>query len=83
MNDVIQLPTGDPWRRKRPVAQRNGRHFVSPGELITRDADVQKGHGTEKVAGGDGLVATVAGLVQYIDKLVMVQPLKTRCVFSS
>ena len=73
---VITLVHGG-WRRKRAVARAGGQHFVSPGELITREIDLLHGHGTFLRRDG-ALVATVAGVVQYIDRLVMVRPLKTR-----
>jgi len=57
--------------------------LVSPGDVITRDAGYMRGHGTymKGAAGTDSggvLYATVAGLVQRVNKLITVTPPKTK-----
>ena len=45
-----------------------------------------RGHGTYVEEGKDGgpprLLACVAGVVERVNKLISVRPIKTRCVFS-
>lgn len=50
--------------------------FVCPGEVITTETDVLRGHGTYLSQGN--LVASVSGTVQRVNKLVTVEPLKQR-----
>jgi len=52
-------------------------HFVYPGEVITDDTGFMKGHGTFADA-DDHLSASVAGVVERVNKLVSVKPFKTR-----
>jgi exosome complex component RRP4 len=49
-----------------------------PGARITADAGVVRGHGTRADPGGDALSATVSGLVERVNKLVAVRPLRAR-----
>jgi len=51
-------------------------HFVYPGQVITDDAGFMKGHGTFADS-SDRLSASVAGLVERVNKLVSVKPFKT------
>lgn len=52
-------------------------HFVSPGEVITEDTGFMKGHGC---FGDDEnrLAASVAGIVERVNKLIQVKPFNTR-----
>ncbi|OXB73514.1 UNVERIFIED_CONTAM: hypothetical protein H355_012481 [Colinus virginianus] len=60
-----------------PSAPRGGeKHLVVPGDTITTDTGYMRGHGTYVVE--DRLVASVAGAVERVNKLVCVTPLKTR-----
>jgi len=62
--------------------------LVSPGDVITRDTGYMRGHGTYmKQAGSSGssnadsggiLYATVAGVVERVNKLITVTPPKTK-----
>ncbi|XP_076441452.1 exosome complex component RRP4-like [Babylonia areolata] len=52
--------------------------LVTPGDVITSDSGFMRGHGT--VMEGDSLKATVAGVVQRVNRLVSVRPLKARYV---
>jgi len=54
-------------------------HIVTPGEIITKDPSFIRGHGTYQTASGE-LVASVAGVVERVNKLVTVKPLKSRYV---
>ncbi|KAI8923628.1 hypothetical protein BC831DRAFT_470257 [Entophlyctis helioformis] len=51
-------------------------HLVTPGEVITRDPAFMRGHGT--FTQDQGLVASVAGVVERVNKLVSVRPVKSR-----
>ena len=50
--------------------------FVSVGDVITRDSGFMRGHGTYMT--DDVLYASVAGVVERVNKLISVTPLKTR-----
>ncbi|XP_064649188.1 exosome complex component RRP4-like [Lineus longissimus] len=51
-------------------------HLVTPGDVITTDAGFMRGHGT--FMDSDKLHASVAGVVERVNKLICVNPLKTR-----
>lgn len=64
-----------------------GLQLVSPGDIITRDVGFMRGHGTymkDDDESGKGpsssavLTASVAGVVQRVNKLISVTPLKTK-----
>jgi len=63
---------------------RPAHQLVSPGDVITRDVGYMRGHGTYMKGGGAGsdsggvLYATVAGVVQRVNKLITVTPPKTK-----
>jgi len=50
--------------------------LVTPGDIITRDTGFMRGHGS--YMNEDILYASVAGLVDRVNKLISVTPLKTR-----
>lgn len=50
--------------------------FFSPGDIITKDAGFMRGHGTYSKNGA--LYSSVAGIVQRVNKLITVTPLKTK-----
>uniref|UniRef100_A0A1B6D3W3 Uncharacterized protein n=1 Tax=Clastoptera arizonana TaxID=38151 RepID=A0A1B6D3W3_9HEMI len=50
--------------------------FFTPGEKITNDTGFLRGHGTYKE--GEDLKASVAGVMERVNKLILVRPLKTR-----
>lgn len=50
--------------------------LVTPGDVITRDSGFMRGHGTYMT--DDILYASVAGVVERVNKLISVTPLKTR-----
>ncbi|XP_073412032.1 exosome complex component RRP4 [Dendrobates tinctorius] len=51
-------------------------HLVSPGDTITTDTGFMRGHGTYMEE--DKLLASVAGVVERVNKLICVRALKTR-----
>eukprot|EP01104_Vermistella_antarctica_P008670 TRINITY_DN2188_c0_g1_i2.p1 TRINITY_DN2188_c0_g1~~TRINITY_DN2188_c0_g1_i2.p1 ORF type:complete len:293 (-),score=34.82 TRINITY_DN2188_c0_g1_i2:63-941(-) len=66
-----------PQRQKRlPRDGVDSYHLVVPGDVITQDSGIMRGHGT--VVEGDALVATVSGVVERVNKLVSVRPLRAR-----
>ncbi|XP_048006089.1 exosome complex component RRP4 [Leguminivora glycinivorella] len=52
--------------------------FYTPGEVITGMQDFMRGHGTSSV--DDNLVASVAGVMQKVNKLICIQPIRSRYV---
>ncbi|KAJ8300139.1 hypothetical protein KUTeg_021658 [Tegillarca granosa] len=50
--------------------------LVTPGDVITTDTGFMRGHGTYME--DDQLKASVAGVVERVNKLICVKPLKTR-----
>ena len=49
---------------------------LAPGDVITKDAGFMRGHGTYMKNGT--LYASVAGVIQRVNKLISVTPLKTK-----
>lgn len=77
-NDISM--SGPPQRSKR-----GGRtSIVTPGEVVTSDPQWMRGHGTylaiaeEGEEVGTSIVATVAGTVTKVNKLLSVKPLRAR-----
>jgi exosome complex component RRP4 len=62
-----------------PIGQRSVMPVVTPGEPIDVEAGFLRGHGT-LVRHDGALVATVAGIVERVNKLVSVRPLRARYV---
>jgi len=58
------------------LGKRIGMELVTPGQTINAEAGFLRGHGTY-VRGGV-LIASVAGVVQRVNKLISVTPLKSR-----
>jgi len=50
--------------------------FVTPGKIITRETGFMRGHGTYMQ--DDCLYASVAGVVERVNQLISVRPLKSR-----
>jgi len=63
-------------RVKRVETETEPEHLVAPGDVITRDTGFMRGHGTYMA--DDVLYASVAGVVERVNKLISVTPLKTR-----
>ncbi len=55
--------------------------YVTPGESISTDAAVLRGHGTFTV--DSDLVASIGGVVRTVNMLVSVQALKGMCCYCS
>jgi len=52
------------------------KNLVTPGSIITRETGFMRGHGTYMQE--DGLYASVAGIVERVNQLISVRPLKSR-----
>uniref|UniRef100_A0A8C5V5H1 Exosome component 2 n=1 Tax=Microcebus murinus TaxID=30608 RepID=A0A8C5V5H1_MICMU len=65
---------------RKPLSESLGReskkHLVVPGDTITTDTGFMRGHGT--YMGEEKLIASVAGSVERVNKLICVKALKTR-----
>ena len=65
-------------RRRRAIRREEYQSYVAPGDIITSDSDCLRGHGTFIRRGN--VVASISGIVEWMDKLVTVRPLGTRYV---
>ncbi|XP_038046466.1 exosome complex component RRP4-like [Patiria miniata] len=63
-------------KRKCSKTIQEPKRLVTPGDVITSDTDFMRGHGTYMEE--DKLHASVAGVVETVNKLICVKPLKTR-----
>jgi exosome complex component RRP4 len=54
------------------------RHITTPGEVVTSAKEFMRGHGTLLDESGENVVATVAGTVERVNKLVSVKSIKSR-----
>jgi len=70
--DVDAAPSADVERKASHA------HLVLPGEVITEEPTSMRGHGTYLLDGK--IVASVAGIVERIGKLVSVRTLRSRYV---
>jgi exosome complex component RRP4 len=67
-------------RAKRPLRQdgvTTSHMVVTPGEVITSEGGFLRGHGTFEDGEG-ALVASVAGVVERVNKLISVRPVRAR-----
>ncbi|XP_014774425.1 exosome complex component RRP4 [Octopus bimaculoides] len=62
--------------RTKNKFQPSVENLVTPGDVITSDTCFMRGHGT--YTADDRLHASVAGVVERVNKLICVRPLKTR-----
>ncbi|CAO3704112.1 unnamed protein product [Rhizopus stolonifer] len=71
-------PTATP-KSKSNCMQIDGEetHLVNPGETVTMDQQFMRGHGTY-TNGENAVISSVAGVVEKVNKLLSVRPLKTR-----
>ncbi|XP_048469642.1 exosome complex component RRP4-like isoform X1 [Rhincodon typus] len=69
----IRLATA---RKRVSLPAEVGKHLVSPGDTITTDTGFMRGHGTYME--DEKLIASVAGAVERVNKLICVKPLQTR-----
>ncbi|RUS22588.1 hypothetical protein BC937DRAFT_88349 [Endogone sp. FLAS-F59071] len=58
-------------------SEHGGAHLVTPGEVIISDTQYMRGHGTYVEDEGT-VISSVAGVVERVNKLITVRPLKTR-----
>lgn len=54
------------------------RHITTPGEVVTSAKEFMRGHGTLLDESGENVIATVAGTVERVNKLVSVKSVKSR-----
>ncbi|CAK8683506.1 unnamed protein product [Clavelina lepadiformis] len=75
---VIRLPSKKRLNAQVPLSSNS--FLITPGSVITEDADYMRGHGTYTNDDEEDhkLYASVAGVVERINKLVCVRALKTR-----
>ncbi|KAM9327122.1 exosome complex component RRP4 [Gastrophryne carolinensis] len=71
----VRLPVAQK-RVNEAVTADNSWHLVAPGDTITTDTGFMRGHGTYME--DDKLLASVAGVVERVNKLICVRALKTR-----
>ena len=77
MSDVIMIKL--PSQKKRKIGLSTNAMLVTPGDVITESMDYMRGHGTYTTdQDNTKLLASVGGVVERINKLVCVRPLKTR-----
>ncbi|XP_062929201.1 exosome complex component RRP4 [Mobula hypostoma] len=69
----IRLATA---RKPVSLSTEINKHLVSPGDTITTDTGFMRGHGTYME--DEKLIASVAGAVERVNKLICVKPLQTR-----
>ncbi|KAK9782585.1 hypothetical protein SCAR479_00928 [Seiridium cardinale] len=63
----------------RPAKRaRRGESIVTPGEVITEDAQWMRGHGTYTLPEPPQIVSSVAGTLSKTNKLLSVRPLRAR-----
>ncbi|XP_061193167.1 exosome complex component RRP4-like [Saccostrea echinata] len=77
MMDIRISATGIQNNRKKQTQIDEIDNLVSPGDIITSDTGFMRGHGTYN-SEDDRLLASVAGVVERVNKLICVKPLKTR-----
>ncbi|XP_048587071.1 exosome complex component RRP4 [Nematostella vectensis] len=67
-----------PCKRKSvaSISVSEPKHIVTPGDVITEDTGYMRGHGT--YVQDEKLIASVAGVVERVNKLICVKPFKTR-----
>ena len=71
-------PLEQATKRRRITPGNAGQQYMGPGDVVTRETDVLRGHGT--YSRGGELAATLSGTVERINKLVKVNPPKSRYV---
>eukprot|EP01111_Echinosteliopsis_oligospora_P017405 TRINITY_DN7517_c0_g1_i2.p1 TRINITY_DN7517_c0_g1~~TRINITY_DN7517_c0_g1_i2.p1 ORF type:complete len:146 (-),score=35.30 TRINITY_DN7517_c0_g1_i2:511-948(-) len=72
MNVEILTPQPQPPKKKSRI---NVQH-VMPGDIVTTEVGFMRGHGT--FVEEDKLIASVSGIVERVDKLISVRPLRSR-----
>jgi exosome complex component RRP4 len=75
MNFTITTPSTTPTPKAAGKLKINAR-LVSPGEIICEAEGFLRGHGT--FLDGNNILASIAGVVETVNKFVMVRALKSR-----
>ena len=78
MSSFAAINISTPSFRRPMKAASSAQVIVTPGETITDELGYIRGHGTAVVDGK--LVATVAGVVERVNKLISVRAIKGRSV---
>ncbi|XP_045205312.2 exosome complex component RRP4-like [Mercenaria mercenaria] len=73
---AVDIRLASACERLKPENVDELSNLVTPGDVITSDTGFMRGHGTFMEDGGHH--ASVAGVVQRVNKLICVKPLKTR-----
>jgi exosome complex component RRP4 len=53
-----------------------GPHVVTPGDVITSESGFIRGHGTLMI--GEALSSSIAGVVERVNKVISVKPVRAR-----
>ena len=72
----VDISLASEKQTRRVESEDQPDQLVTPGDVITRDTGFMRGHGT--FMNEEILQASVAGLVERVNKLISVTPLKTR-----
>merc|ERR1719391_704106 len=73
---VVDISLAVEKKSRRVEEDVHPENLVAPGDVITRDSGFMRGHGT--YMSSDVLCASVAGVVERVNKLISVTPVKTR-----
>lgn len=75
---VVDISLAVEKKARRIEEEQQPDNLVAPGDVITRDTGFMRGHGTYMSQGEEVLCASVAGVVERVNKLISVTPTKTR-----
>eukprot|EP00002_Diphylleia_rotans_P001679 TRINITY_DN1093_c0_g4_i1.p1 TRINITY_DN1093_c0_g4~~TRINITY_DN1093_c0_g4_i1.p1 ORF type:complete len:303 (-),score=62.15 TRINITY_DN1093_c0_g4_i1:99-1007(-) len=75
MGDVV-ISAAPIYHGANAVIPKSTHKIVSPGEVITSDPAFMGGHGTYMK--GTEMIASISGVVEKVNKLISVRPLKSR-----
>lgn len=79
VRSMSDRPASGPTFAGGSAEASRARKYVIPGDEITDDSSYMRGHGTYKTGPDDQqLVASIAGVVEPINRLISVRPLRTR-----
>jgi exosome complex component RRP4 len=77
MFSIFNLQESSTKALKRSSFPLDNIQIVNPGETITSDAAYMRGHGSYS-APGNTLLSSLSGRVERVNKLICVEPLKSR-----
>ncbi|KAK3607221.1 hypothetical protein CHS0354_031718 [Potamilus streckersoni] len=73
---AVDIRVAGARERPKPEVSEELNNLVTPGDVITSDTGYLRGHGT--YMDDDKLLASVAGVVERVNKLICVKALRTR-----